>query len=140
MKITERLQTVARLFLDTAPVIYYVEKNPYYLGRVQVIFEQIDAGTLTAVTSPITLAECLIAPIRLGLPLLQQDFIDLIQGCSNTVFMPFGADVARRAAAIRARYNVAALESGCESFLTDDVMFKRVTELNVLVVEEVEQA
>jgi predicted nucleic acid-binding protein len=130
MKITERLQAVTRLFLNTAPVIYYVEKNPNYLARVQVIFEQIDAGTLTAVTSPVTLAECLIAPIRLGLPLLQQDFIDLIQGGSNTVFMPFDADVARRAAAIRARYNLslsdafqtaAALQSGCDTFLTNDV-------------------
>jgi hypothetical protein len=35
MKITERLQGVARLFLDTAPVVYYVEKNPHYIARVQ---------------------------------------------------------------------------------------------------------
>jgi predicted nucleic acid-binding protein len=77
-----------------------------------------------------TVAECLIAPIRLGLPLLQQDFIDLIQGGSNTVFMPFDAELARRAAAIRARYNLSlsnafqtavAMQSGCDSFLTNDV-------------------
>ncbi len=30
MKISERLQGVARLFLDTAPIVYYVEKNPRY--------------------------------------------------------------------------------------------------------------
>jgi hypothetical protein len=51
MKITEHLQGVAWLFLDTAPVVYYVEKNPHYLAKVQVIFAQIDAGTFTAVTS-----------------------------------------------------------------------------------------
>jgi PIN domain len=102
MKITERLQDVARLFLDTAPVVYYVEKNPHYLAKVHVIFAQIDAGTFTAVTSPVTLAECLIAPIRLGLATLQQDFIDLIQSGSNTIFVPFDANTARRAAELRA--------------------------------------
>jgi hypothetical protein len=38
MKISERLQSVARLFLDTAPIVYYVEKNPRYLVKVQEIF------------------------------------------------------------------------------------------------------
>lgn len=31
MRIDEALQGVTRLFLDTAPVIYYVEKHPTYL-------------------------------------------------------------------------------------------------------------
>jgi predicted nucleic acid-binding protein len=149
VKITERLQGVTRLFLDTAPVVYYVEKNPHYLDRVRVIFAQIDMGTLTAMTSPVTLAECLIAPIRLGLVTLQQDFVDLIQSGSNTVFTSFNADMARRAAELRARYNLslpdafqaaAALQSGCDSFLTNDATLKRVTELSVIVLEEMEAA
>jgi hypothetical protein len=32
MKITERLHTVTRLFLDTAPVVYYVEEDARYLA------------------------------------------------------------------------------------------------------------
>jgi predicted nucleic acid-binding protein len=149
MKISERLQSVARLFLDTAPIVYYVEKNPRYLVKVQEIFRQIDVGTLTAVTSPVTLAECLVSPIRLGLTTLRQDFLDLIHGGSNTVFVPFGADTARLAAELRVRYNLslpdafqvaAAMEGGCDAFLTNDMMLKRVTELNVIVLEEVESA
>jgi hypothetical protein len=66
MKISERLQSVARLFLDTAPIVYYVEKNPRYLVKVQEIFRQIDVGTLTAVTSPVTLAECLVSADPIG--------------------------------------------------------------------------
>ena len=30
MKVADALQNVTRLFLDTAPVIYYVERNPRY--------------------------------------------------------------------------------------------------------------
>ncbi len=28
MKLSDRLQTVTRIFLDTAPVIYFMENNP----------------------------------------------------------------------------------------------------------------
>ncbi len=60
MNIEEALQDVHRLFLDTAPVIYYVERHPAYFNRVSPIFDRIDSGLLTAVTSPVTLAECLV--------------------------------------------------------------------------------
>lgn len=43
-------QKLTRIFLDTAPVIYYVERNPSYLEAVCPIFEQIDRGILTAFT------------------------------------------------------------------------------------------
>lgn len=32
MSIDENLQGVTRLFLDTAPVMYYVEQNPAYFA------------------------------------------------------------------------------------------------------------
>jgi hypothetical protein len=37
VKLDDALVSVTRLFLDTAPVIYFVEKNPTYLDRVQEI-------------------------------------------------------------------------------------------------------
>jgi hypothetical protein len=77
-KLTERLDNVQRIFLDTAPVIYYVEKNKDYFSLVEVVFNKIDSGPLTAITSPITLAECLVHPYRLGMTQLQNDFFDLI--------------------------------------------------------------
>jgi hypothetical protein len=78
MKISAALQGVALLFLDTAPVIYLVEKNPDYLALVSDIFRRIDDGQVGAVTSPVTLAECLVHPFRLGLSQLRQDFIDVV--------------------------------------------------------------
>jgi hypothetical protein len=42
MKIAEQLQTVTRVFLDTTPVIYYVEANPRYRPIVEVIFDRLD--------------------------------------------------------------------------------------------------
>ena len=74
------LQGVNTLFLDTAPLIYYVEKHPQYLKILKPIFQRIDKGFITAVTSPVTLAECLIHPYRRGLIDLQKDFTDLSEG------------------------------------------------------------
>ena len=56
-------------------------------------------------------------------------------------------DIARHAALLRASYNLsltdafqisAALAFGCSAFLTNDVALKRVTELRVLVIGELE--
>jgi hypothetical protein len=37
-----------RVFLDTAPVIYFVEKSERYLDAVRPIFDRIDQGLLAA--------------------------------------------------------------------------------------------
>lgn len=142
--IEDSLQGVTRLFLDTAPIVYYVEPNPTYFDRVRLIFDQIETGVLTAVTSPITLAECLIHPYRLGLSQLQQDFFNVIVSTENTVFQPVDAQVGRQAAMLRATYNLTltdalqvatALVANCEAFLTNDLTLRRVIELRIVVLE-----
>ena len=65
MILLEWLDSVHLIFLDTAPVIYFVEKNPSFAPKVQPIFDRLDNGKLSAVVSPITLAECLVLPYKL---------------------------------------------------------------------------
>jgi len=142
----ESLQGVRRLFLDTAPVIYFVERHPQYYDLVRVFFEQINQQALIAVTSPITFSECLVQPYRLGQTELQQDFIELITNYDNVEFVPIDEEeLGIQAAQIRARYNLqlpdafqiaVALTANCEAFITNDVILKRVTELRVLVLDE----
>ncbi|MFN8474421.1 MAG: type II toxin-antitoxin system VapC family toxin [Anaerolineae bacterium] len=147
MKIAEALQGVPHIFLDTAPVIYYVEGHPSYAARTDVIFERLDRGEFRAVTSPITLAECLIIPYRANLLNLVDDFIDLIVDGSSTTFVSIDQSVGHRAAELRARYNLSltdalqiatALGAGCEALLTNDSALRRVDELRVLVLDELE--
>jgi hypothetical protein len=106
VNLAEALRDVTLLFLDTAPVIYYVERNPQYFPWVSLIFDRIDNGALTGITSPITLAECLVVPYRLGQVGLQQDFFDLIVHGAHTVFCSLDQENARRAAELRARQNL----------------------------------
>ena len=147
LKLSERLQTVTRLFLDTAPVIYYVEENERYLPLVQMVFDHLDTGLLTAVTSPITLAECPVIPYRVNNTVLRQAFSDLITSGSGAEFTPLDQEKADRAAELRARYNLSltdafqiaiALTTNCDAFLTNDITLKRVTEINVIVLDETE--
>ena len=136
---------MSRLFLDTAPVIYYIERNPQYWAVVSHMFRVADAAGITFITSPITLAECLIMPYRRGLSRLQQDFTELITNGEQTVFVPISAAVGQQAAELRAEYSftlpdalqvAVALTAGCEAFLTNDHQLTRVTQLSALVIDE----
>ena len=148
MNVTESLQGVTRLFLDSAPVIYFVERNPQYFALVTVVFELLQDGSLIGVTSPVTLAECLVQPYRLGQTQLQEDFIELMSDNQTLEFVPIDEeDIAIQAAQIRARYNLqlpdafqiaVAMAAECEALLTNDATFRRVTELRVLVLDDLE--
>lgn len=150
MNIIDGLEGVTRLFLDTAPVIYFVEQHPQYFAVVREVFEQFRDGSLIAVASPVTLAECLVRPYSLGQTELQQYFIELITDNDTIEYVPItDQSIALKAAQIRARYNIqlpdafqiaVALAAKCEAFLTNDAILKRVTELRVLVLDDLEVA
>ena len=149
MIITDSFKGVNRLFLDTAPIIYYVERNPKYLASVRVVFQQISNGLLIGVASPVTLAECLVRPYILEQTELQQNFIELITNTNNIEYVPISdQNIALGAAQIRAKYNLklpdafqiaVALTTNCDAFFTNDAIFKRITEIQVLVLDDFEE-
>lgn len=137
MTLPASLTAVTRLFLS-APVVYYVEQQPLFSPLLESTFQAIEADTITAVTSPITLAECLVIPYRLGLTQLQQDFTDLICGGDHTEFIGIDRAIAQTASELRAKYNLSltdtlqvssALAANCQALLTNDAGFRRVTEI-----------
>ncbi|MCL6533705.1 MAG: PIN domain-containing protein [Armatimonadetes bacterium] len=145
MRLAELLPSLSRVFLDTAPIIYYTEKHPLYFGLVAPLFQAIDAGEITAVTSVITLSECLVYPYLRGLTDLQRDYFDLIVHGANVEFVLQDERTGRLAAELRARYRVelpdalqiaTALQANCTAFLTNDTELKRIQELSIVVVKE----
>ena len=146
MKVADALAGVNRLFLDTAPVIYHIEGNLTYQPLTDLIFQRIQSGTLEAVTSSVTLAECLVHPYRRGDTMLIQKFHQVITTAAHTRYVGVDA-VAEQAAELRARYNLsltdafqvaAALAANCAAFLTNDTTLKRVGELAILIIDELE--
>ena len=77
-----------------------------------------------------------------------QRYRDLLLNSSDFQVLPIDAEVAEIAADIRARYNLrtpdalqvaTALHAGCDAFLTNnDKHFQRVTDLQVLILNELE--
>jgi len=147
MKVDDALKNITQIFLDTAPVIYFVEKHSLYFPLLENIFNRFDNGNLLAATSPVTLAETLIMPLRLNLAHLQKDFTDVITNGSNTTCFPIDTKIGQQAADLRARYNLpltdalqiaVAINAGCDAFLTNDLMLKRVVEIQIIVIDELE--
>jgi predicted nucleic acid-binding protein len=146
MKIAAALANVRELFLDTAPIIYHVEGNLDYQPFTDQVFQTIQAGTISAVTSSVTLSECLAHPYRRGDMALAQKFRNVITAGVNTRYVGVDA-VAERAAEVRAQYNLkladsfqvaAAIVAGCDAFLTNDSALKRVSGITILTLNELE--
>jgi predicted nucleic acid-binding protein len=142
----EAIAGVSRLFLDTAPVIYHVQSNPAYRSRTRAVFQRLSEGAFEAVASAITLAECLVHPLRAGDADLAGQFRNTITRGANTLYVGVDA-VVERAAGIRARYGLrlldslqlaAALASGCDAFLTNDHGLRRVEQIRVIVLDDLE--
>jgi predicted nucleic acid-binding protein len=145
MKIEEALKGVKRLFLDTAPVVYFVEQNPDFIGRVEPIFARLDLDII-GVVSAVTLAECLVFPIKRGLTDLEKAFEEIIDS-EHVEFVVTDREIAKLTAIIRAKYNfqlpdsiqiATAIASGCDAFLTNDTALNKVTEIRAIVVCKLE--
>lgn len=147
MKLKEWVDSIRLIFLDTAPVIYFVEKNPAFSTKVQPLFSKLDEGTLSAIVSPITLAECLVLPYKISKPDIARIFSELLVSSDNVLFYPIDEATADKAAEFRARYNLTltdafqvavAIQAECDAFLTNDADLKRVTEIPVIILSELE--
>jgi len=136
---------VRRIFLDSAPVIYFVEEHPVYYPLLQPIFQRLETQDLIAVTSPITLAECLVFPMRSGRANVIAAFVEILGGGPGACFVTLGRETAILAARVRSRRSItltdafqvaAALEGRCDVFLTNDKALTKIDEIRVALVDD----
>ena len=95
----------------------------------------------------VALTEVLTKPKKVGDTKTESEYRDLLLHSRNFRLILIDSTVAERAADLRARHNLrtpdalqlsAALEINCQAFLTNDIQLKRVTELRVLILDELE--
>jgi predicted nucleic acid-binding protein len=91
------------------------------------------------------LTEILVKPIQAGDKALEDEYINLLTSNEAIHLIPVGSAIARRAAQLRAQYKLktpdaihiaTAIETGCDAFLTNDIGFKRVSEIRVLMLDD----
>jgi predicted nucleic acid-binding protein len=147
MKVEEAFQGVGRVFLDSAPVIYYVEARAEFAAIVYPIFRSLGEGEFEGIASPVTLAECLVKPKQLERVDLVQGFTNLLTNTEGIVFVTLGEQVGALAAEMQSRYRLklpdslqiaTAIVAHCDVFLTNDAQLRRVKELRVAVASELE--
>jgi predicted nucleic acid-binding protein len=145
MNLHEALRGIHHLAFDSSPLIYLVEKHFVYFDRVLSIFQYVANGSLTGNCSTLALMEVLVQPKKTGNIKLATEYEIILVNSSNFELHPITTSVARRAAEIRARYNLrtpdalhvaTAIEAGCDAFLTNDLGLKRITDIQVFVLDE----
>ncbi|MGO9837276.1 MAG: type II toxin-antitoxin system VapC family toxin [Polyangiaceae bacterium] len=120
----------ARLIaLDTSAFIYLIEGHPTFFAAVEPIFQAVDAGTVQAVTSVLTLLEVLVKPLEANALALADDFRAAVSASAALRVIDFDRSVAEHAAGIRAAYGyrtpdaihlATAQLAGADAFVTND--------------------
>jgi predicted nucleic acid-binding protein len=119
-----------RIYVDSSPVIYAVQRVPPYATAVDA---RLGAAGVVIVSSELTRLECLVLPLRNADARLVADF-DAFFSTQVGHLVPFTPAVFRRAAEIRAQFNfrtpdalhlAAAVEAACDRFLTNDARLTR---------------
>ncbi|MBI4314058.1 MAG: PIN domain-containing protein [Candidatus Omnitrophica bacterium] len=138
------LQGKRAVCLDSMVIVYFIEENPAYLPILGPIFNRIDAGTLSASTSFITLTEVLVKPLEKGRFDLAQQYRDRLLGSTGFTLFPVEETISETAARLRARYGTTlrvpdaiqiatAIECGAQAFLTNDEKLSRVQEIEIAI-------
>ena len=107
----------------------------------------IDTTALEAYSSVLTLAEVLVMPLREGDQRLVNAYQDILIASGDYELVTVTAEIATVAADLRARYGLntpdsihvaTAIVSNCDAMLTNDRDMKRVQELSILILDELE--
>lgn len=147
MNLSEALTGVRLLGVETAPFIYFAECRSGHVDKMRAIFRHVADGEITVVTSTITLTEALAKPLREGANDLAAAYRAMLKETPGILLHPVDSVTADRAAELRARYNLktpdalhvaTAVEAGCDAFLTNDLDLRRIVEIRVLILDDLE--
>lgn len=131
--------------VDSSVFIYLIEEHPAYLPLVEPLFEEVQAGKRTVVTSALTLLEVLVVPYRAGNQALAARYEELFTRARGVRLVELDRSVLRGAAQLRAVLGMktpdalqvsAALVTGCRTFVTSDRRLPEVPGLKVVQLQD----
>lgn len=135
------------VFLDTAPLIYFIEGHSAYQPILSRLFDFNDKGSFSFVTSSVTLLEVLVKPLREGQKAIAEQYRYILTTAPGIELFDVTSAIAEQAAQIRARYNIrtpdaiqlaTCIELGADYFLTNDNRLKAVSETTIVAVGELQ--
>ena len=132
------------VYLDANSVIYSVEKQPSYWPLLQPLWQAAKGKTIEIVSSDLTLMESLVGPLKYGDTTLANTYEQLFQQ-AQTRLLPITQAILREAARIRATtklrtpdalHAATAQLAGCVLFVTNDVGFRNLANLPVVILDD----
>jgi predicted nucleic acid-binding protein len=132
------------VYLDANPVIYSVEKHPVYGPLLWPVWQAAQAKTIEIVSSDLVLLETLVGPLRAGDSALANTYEQLFQQ-AQTRLLPITRPILRAAAQLRATtklktpdalHAATALDAGCMLFVTNDLSFRGVPALPLVILDD----
>lgn len=132
------------IYIDASSLIYSVERVEPYRTLLEPMWQAVQNGNLTAVSSPILVVEALVKPLRDGNREIELQYRELF--ASNAVrLLDASYQVFEDAARLRADtglktpdalHAATAMRAGCALFITNDSDFRRVQETPVVVLDD----
>jgi predicted nucleic acid-binding protein len=136
--------TVSKVFVDTAPIIYLFEKNPYHFDRVSYILADYIIANKILVTSVLSVSEVGIKPIKINKPEIFQRFDRTMKSLFHVD--PITWEVANLSAKLRAKYGslkaadslqlASSIHQRCEVFVTNDRKLKQIKEIPIQLLKD----
>ena len=129
--LTERLGP--KVYLDANFFIYVLEAVEPWTRSAREVLGALDRGDLRAVTSELSLAECLVKPLGLGRSEIAEAYLEFLKDRRSLTVRPITREILIEAARLRglsriklpdAIHAATALQMGCSSFLTNDDRLK----------------
>jgi len=134
-----------RIGIDTNIFIYFLEGHPRYGAWCTSLFELIERGQNSAVTSTVTLLELLVQPYRDEKDDLAHKIFALTSTYPKLEWVPVTLNLADRAAQLRARYRLstpdaiqlaAAISQKAVRFYGNDRGLHRVNEIECIILDD----
>ena len=134
-----------RVFVDTAPIIYYLENSSLYMDAIKKFFTKCIEENIQIVTSAITIEEYLVFPYSSGKMDFADNFKKFIE-YMNIKVVDIDSKIAEQGAKIRGQYKnfkamdalqiATAIVSGCDMFLTNDKQLRQEKELPCMTMDD----
>jgi predicted nucleic acid-binding protein len=134
--------------LDAAPIIYYIEGHPDFGPKIRPILDAVIQGEIIASISSLMHTELLTFPLKTQNAALVNAYEQLLFATEHLITQPVTTEIARTAALLRAAYGLrtpdaihiaSAIGVGADCFITNDLTLRRVAEIQVLTLDDLDQ-
>lgn len=135
-------------FIDTAPLIYFIEGNEKYQKILDRFFSSNQQGLSILYSSVLTLTELLVLPMKLNREDLVEKYELILTQSKYFELIPLDVVIAKLASKLRVKYGLktpdaiqlaTSIHVGCDFFLTNDLGLRKVTEANVIVMDNLHE-